>query len=1265
MLLTILVVSLLLVIVLSFVVFVRMELRQAVNRQNLMQARANARMGAQLAIARLQELAGPDTRVTAPAKIPAGNPPNQQWITAIYDSAAFLQTPGGGLSVNSDYARNLGYMLSLQNPNAFDPAAFFPFDGSGNVLNGFIPLVSTGSINPGIDENNDAIPDGVVAAQQVAIPGTQASSYAWWVGDEGLKAQVTLSDPVLLDTGTMDNREQMITAQRMGVEAVLPEFDAINPTHNEILRRSTRLDDLNLWNGIELGTDAPKDFFHDITAQNLAVPSNTRRGGLMKDLTAVLKEAEARADGLPSGPQFDQLLQFQQDRISRLRSETIAVAAADLSGFPAKDRNSLQAISLRADQANSQFRDRVFPPLTDMELANDFGGVTWENLLAFTTTGKRFPSVLKPTSLDSLEAGISPVLAKFTLSVYFTVEYPKVAMHFIPVVVLWNPYDKPMEIKDANLRMTFASNLIHYPIRFQVSHTNWEAPDLPAFSHIQPKDRLWTPSFRTQDQFENNEGFLQPYVQNFEFSLLNASGDPVIQIPSGQAMMFAMHEHQKLDSNATLNANLKEGLPSDGFYSFYRVATIDKGKLKNDANKRVENTYADAKGGYNQWHSTQIRNQEGAEHYPYPFPLDSSLFVNPADANLLIKTIPPGQEAMAINQNGLDGWDIHQIGVEIGRHNEPTSTLKDMEVRIYAGGTLLTKVKHPSGEVPEIVQKSRAYHEETIVPVYEPIGIPGDNEPFTPATTAFPNWGLSWGLRLPEHSYRITKNLADSSSTSVPVRWLADFNPLAPFQHRDPASRMTGGRNNRGGFRSTPMYVGGFFMGDDRYANLDWTTPDLLHQFIGHAEESPFDYLPDSPPALVLVEFPESTEDLASVAGFMHANPQGKQHPFSDTAEKLGDRFANYNFATPTFPIGNSFAHLLIPPEKATQAFYPDPLIPSPDQTIPYSPNTEPGPSYFSGYDISWIYNELLWDDFLLTPDANPRVQWQPPYHETGSAYASRRDINLSAERFLVSGAFNINSTSVTAWETLLLSTLEVDLGFDDKPETGAAYPRSLSPLHQAFDSANDGYDTLAGYTGYRRLSRTEVRRLAEEVVDLIRVRGPFLSLSDFVNRTLLTETEDPDGFRLAGVLQMAIDRAGLNDAMGNSTDAVSWLDTSDYVGTWDLASSFLGLQPANTVGARGTGASSYLTQADLLARLGAVMRPRSDTFTIRAYGDLGDPSNPTAKAWCEYTVQRWTDYVDPTNAPTDSPEDLTTANLAFGREFQVTSFRWLNEEDL
>jgi hypothetical protein len=92
-----------------------------------------------------------------------------------------------------------------------------------------------------------------------------------------------------------------------------------------------------------------------------------------------------------------------------------------------------------------------------------------------------------------------------------------------------------------------------------------------------------------------------------------------------------------------------------------------------------------------------------------------------------------------------------------------------------------------------------------------------------------------------------------------------------------------------------------------------------------------------------------------------------------------------------------------------------------------------------------------------------------------------------------------------------------------------------------------------------------------------------------------------------------------------------------------------------------------------LLTAIGSQITVRSDTFTIRAYGDARDASGTKmiAKAWCEAVIQRVPDYVDPTDAPEaqdgwpQTSSKLTPVNTRFGRRLAVQSFRWLGSNEI
>jgi hypothetical protein len=91
-----------------------------------------------------------------------------------------------------------------------------------------------------------------------------------------------------------------------------------------------------------------------------------------------------------------------------------------------------------------------------------------------------------------------------------------------------------------------------------------------------------------------------------------------------------------------------------------------------------------------------------------------------------------------------------------------------------------------------------------------------------------------------------------------------------------------------------------------------------------------------------------------------------------------------------------------------------------------------------------------------------------------------------------------------------------------------------------------------------------------------------------------------------------------------------------------------------------------------VLQAIGPSIAARSDTFRIRAYGEALGPDGKTviAKAWCEAIVQRVPGYVDPSNPPSarmasTSDSALTTTNQKFGRKFEITSFRWLAQNEI
>lgn len=146
----------------------------------------------------------------------------------------------------------------------------------------------------------------------------------------------------------------------------------------------------------------------------------------------------------------------------------------------------------------------------------------------------------------------------------------------------------------------------------------------------------------------------------------------------------------------------------------------------------------------------------------------------------------------------------------------------------------------------------------------------------------------------------------------------------------------------------------------------------------------------------------------------------------------------------------------------------------------------------------------------------------------------------------LVNGQFNVNSTSVDAWASLLSA-------FRGQAIQGASVDQEETPVPRFLE-----YKSSNSWNSLRKLSDQEVNLLANKIVEQVKLRGPFLSYADFVNRRLqgmkinlfvfpyeewnnLKEKENRDSsLGLRGALQAAVAESNLNDGglMNQSTES-------------------------------------------------------------------------------------------------------------------------------
>lgn len=403
-------------------------------------------------------------------------------------------------------------------------------------------------------------------------------------------------------------------------------------------------------------------------------------------------------------------------------------------------------------------------------------------------------------------------------------------------------------------------------------------------------------------------------------------------------------------------------------------------------------------------------------------------------------------------------------------------------------------------------------------------------------------------------------------------------------------------------------------------------------------------------PNVMIYDVPRSP--LVSIGQFQHA------------------QLSRYSFE-PGFVVGNSYADLKIPLD-ATVA------------------NNFNGISGHNVSDISHEVNERLWDDFYFStlgldyqgtagatfdsvyqyaqkafPLANPRIGFVPESSDASIdklvSTAGDKLPEVISSRIRIAGAFNINSTSKTAWKAVLSS-----MGASELPRINPANP-SAAPAWEnptgtrfnrfghvatadAFTKGDDGQDP-AFWIGWRELDADELDKLASAIVDEVKARGPFRSMAEFVNR-------DPSAsnieHRRKGPLQAAIDRTVNAGLPGSVSDQPASKPTGPF---------------SDAINGEGqaVGQAGYLMQGDVLQSLGPVLQARSDYFRVRAYGEALDSGGKViARAWCEAFVQRGAGYVDPAELPETHVNVLTKlANKIFGRRFDLISFRWLAPSEI
>lgn len=269
------------------------SLRQSRTSLDMAQAMANARLSLMLAIGQIQMEMGPDTRISVVADQLAGSSPatsaaaenRRQW-TGVYDA---WQTPNAG-GLDSRPTPSFRQWLVSGSPNDLK-SVNLATSSAGAVRE----MVGKGTLGA-------AATVGLVSVPVIELKtGSNATSrFAWWVGDQGMKAAVSAARPKppadLASVraglqGAPRNAIQLAKAGTIAPFGSLPDDDFRLPLVNSFKQTSLIASD----------PQAPLPLFHDLASHSSGLLTNVRSGGFRKDLSMYLEKSTPPTGGFPLG----------------------------------------------------------------------------------------------------------------------------------------------------------------------------------------------------------------------------------------------------------------------------------------------------------------------------------------------------------------------------------------------------------------------------------------------------------------------------------------------------------------------------------------------------------------------------------------------------------------------------------------------------------------------------------------------------------------------------------------------------------------------------------------------------------------------------------------------------------------------------------------------------------------------------------------------------------------------------------------------------
>jgi Tfp pilus assembly protein PilV len=1173
-------------------------------------ARANARMALMLAIGDLQKAAGPDQRITAPADILDEKSANPH-LTGIWKSRNTIATSptAGDFAAAAKKEQFLGWLVSTATPKDS-----LNQDFAATAASDPFKLWDTGSLG------TDAPARDLVEAGKVKVSGTSKGAYSWAVMDEGVKARLntTFDNSTTTDGG---KTAQLGSGQRPGIEfmsGLTPltrdKFEKSAPTSANVRKGITWMTSQLAAESIaQKITPELQKHTHDLTAYSSGLFTDVTTGGFKEDFHLLAENTTLPAPYVGKG----------------IYASRLGIKTSTATSDPRWE--SLYQFARLYRQTNTLTKTGNVPVLkatapAGWVAAND---ATNPEEAPFVRPAPPAGVVLMPTI-----AKVQVVFTLATRDIYKS--YPKNA---VPV-----PESAPQ---------------LHGPWGDNFKGTKYDY-----ILHM-----IYTPVVTLHN----------PYNVTLQFTKLKVN---FINVP------FAM----KVWRNGI--AQTSDLVPLDQMY----YSTAEAGNRSKQFGMTMM-TQSASKGGSDTF---KLLPGEVKLFSPYIEPTRTWEDEN-TQASRIFFDYDGGSSDRAFLMEGVPGWRGDGIGFDLDWFcAKPFRNLGDKETMDVAGATgSLVR----DGCIP-LQANDNLYFE------FAPYSIANANSKFivkmsavTPNSTTPVNTGaieLNYETPRGLQTFLLGANgkMRYPKTGTLTALSLHDHyaDPIKEYAHAKPFAILSAQAKTTYGAQDTDKREG-------RSATKPWV---FAHASIGAStakviSEHPANHSHEID--LILLEKNTDITDHLQIdtenrGNFItgHTGQKGSKFgvmydiplaPIQSLSSLNGANPGGSSGYLPRFaqPIGNSWASPMLPADQSR-------VSASPAQLFDHSflLNTALYDHfYFSGlatqtgaFSTGKSSTQLISDFSEGMPLADPRIELHLPDGAPATDLASKmgtanavRHTQIAAWQQM-NGAFNINSTSVSAWKAML-GSIQSKEALYNKLSSATATSLATLPAPEAAEArisrlrlpASTSKDPNAYWLGPRELKDGELDTLATAIVAQVRERGPFLSLSEFVNRQLGSGRKS-----LSGALQTAIDLSGINTQ--NTPEAEGEPDHfSGYqIGAAQVAG-YNYKNPEAGTGNSADGAPGAISQADILAVLGNTATPRSDTFTIRAYAEARDSAGKvTATACCEAVIQRQAEYVDSTDpadavpppvspATTTSPILTSQANLTFGRRFNLVSFRWLSKAEI